>query len=36
VNELVWSYVDDLLSDLFYELEEEHRREIDEARDREG
>jgi hypothetical protein len=29
VNELVWGYVDDLISDMFYELEEELRDKIE-------
>jgi hypothetical protein len=36
VNHLVWGYVDDMLSDLFYEKEGELTREIEEDIEREG
>jgi hypothetical protein len=36
VNELIWGYADDMISDLFYETEEVLRREIDEEIEREG
>jgi hypothetical protein len=35
VNQLVWGYVDDMLSDLFYEKEGELTREIEEDIERE-
>jgi hypothetical protein len=31
INEVVWGYVDDMLGDMFFELEEELRTERDEA-----
>ena len=33
INEVVWGYVDDMLGDLFFDLEEELRTERDEAPD---
>jgi hypothetical protein len=36
VNELIWGYADDMISDLFYETEEGLRREIEEDIEREG
>ena len=33
INEFVWRYVDDMLGDMFFDLEEELRAERDEAPD---
>ena len=33
INEVVWGYVDDMLGDMFFDLEEELARERDEAPD---
>jgi hypothetical protein len=33
INELVWRYVDDMLGDMYFDLEEELRTERDEAPD---
>ena len=33
INEVVWGYVDDMLGDMFFDLEEELRTERDEAPD---
>ena len=33
INDVVWSYVDDALGDMFFEIEEELRAERDEASD---
>ena len=33
INELVWGYVDDMLGDMFFDLEEELRTERDESPD---